>query len=461
MMTSTNSPKLIIAILCGFLFFSLMTSEVLAGSLDASFEGVYPLKFTETITGRIAGITVGAAIVAVVLFYGIPSTGGAILAAAKGLYTSVGSVVGQIAGVGSGAAAAGLAILGGGTIASGGFGMAGGMTVITFVVEVGTGIAFETATVIADNNSDKGVLCEELAFPAKLALPEIGRPQIVHYIEELKDLEEKGGASSESQWYNQYKYTLSSLKRELNSVQKSTDTQDLQSILVRAVYNFNNSESKTAIKKDIDFLRENSTKAGFLDYLEGLVEINRRNYNKGIELLTTSSEKEPKQLKPYYWLTYYYRNKRDLDKALLVTQEGIDNLSRQRFPLYWESAKLYYRMGNYKKSAQLFEESYNDINDDSVKIEAAHMIAVSSLKIRDYSEANKWHEISLSLLSKQKEGVVTIRNQEEAKKVLARIESNKTALMNLWNSAQKGEEGAIIEIDLNEKNDGSFSSRCH
>ena len=188
---------------------------------------------------------------------------------------------------------------------------------------------------------------------------------------------------------------------------------------------------------------------------------NLSNYNKGIELLTTSSEKEPKQLKPYYWLTYYYRNKRDLDKALLVTEKGINSLSRQRFPLYWESAKLYYRMGNYKKSAQLFEESYNDINDDSVKIEAAHMIAVSSLKIRDYSEANKWHEISLSLLSKQKEGVVTIRNQEEAKKVLARIESNKTALMNLWNSAQKGEEGAIIEIDLNEKNDGSFSSRCH
>ncbi len=438
----------------------LWSSQIIAGNLDASFNGTYPKNFFQTTTGMITGITVAAAIATVIVSLTVPAAGGAILAFAKGYYTAIGTAVGKFAGYGSGAAAAGLAILGGGTIASGGFGMAGGVTVITFVTELGTGIVMEIASDAANRNSDKEAICKDLAFPAKLSLPAIGREQVSYLIEELKKLEASGGASSKSDKYNQYLYTRNQIRNELNALKRSSDSKDLQSILVRSVYNFNNSEPYNVIKEDISYLREHASKTGFLDFLEGLLEIKHNNYNKGIELITSASDKEPQQLKPYYWLIYYYRNKRDFDKALMITDKGIDSLSRNRFPLYWEAAKLHYRKNNYSKSAELFAKSFDDISDDSVKVEAAHMVAVSYLKLRDYPTANKWHDESIKILNKQKEEARKINNQENANELAKLIDSNKVTMMELWGKAQSGQDGAIVEISLNERNDGSFSARC-
>ena len=443
-----RSRSLVLSVIIfNLVFFS---SLALADTIDASFSGVYPKGFFETTAGNYVIITSTTIVAAVATFYFSPAAGSAILAKAPLWMTTVASTVGQIAGYGSGATAAGLAILGGGTIANGGFGMAGGVAVLEFVSDLGSGILVDRAYSLMDTKSDKTFLCDTLAFPASLELPPIGREQIKYYAKELKIHEIKGDVSS-----NQYKSTRQALERELESVNYNTKKVDLESIIVRAVYNFNNStkDSDQVLHKDISFLRKNSSNSGFLDFMEGIANFQRSQTSNGVTLLKKAINSDSRELKPYYWLIVHYRDNGEFSKALELANLGINNLSKQRFPLYWEAAKLYYRTKQYSLAAQRFEDAFNDIDDPDVKAEAAHMIAVSHWNLGDYPQANKWHDDSIKIINSTKK-------ESKSGKRSSELTENLQFMHKLWEDEKNGLNGQIGEITLNESRLGSFKNRC-
>ena len=108
------------------------TAEV--GSKDLRFQTIYPVSFWSSTTGivlKYTGIFVGVAVVTYL-------SAGAVTWAAGGLFAQIfGAAVGPILGL-SGAAAvkagfAFLAFLGGGTVAAGGFGALGGLSVLVAI----------------------------------------------------------------------------------------------------------------------------------------------------------------------------------------------------------------------------------------------------------------------------------------------------------------------------------------
>lgn len=411
------------------IFLLLFSMYAKCDVIDVSFDAVYPPSFFDTFLGKATTITVGAAVSAGLLFVVVSTAGagGSMLASAGTFYTTVGSKIGLIAGAGSGSAAYGLALLGGGSIANGGFGIAGGVFVINMVVGLGTGISLEALNDNFKNNSEISTICNNIAYPAKMPLPRIGTPQIIYLVKQISTLEQEGKIDS-----NQYATTYYELKINLDSVKHHSDLTTLESLLVRGVFRFNNAEDYKLTNDDFEYLRKHSIKSGFIDFMQAMVELQQSNKQKSIDLLNQAISKEPYQLNPYYWLIMLYKNSGQFPEALAVSKEGIKSLKKQRFPLLWEAGKITYLNKNFQEAGRFFEEAFDHVDDFTVQAEVAHMIAISKWKTRDYENSNKWHETSVKTLDK-------IENQQEKSQ-------KKKEMHRLWLERSNG--GHIYEITL-------------
>ncbi|MDD2815935.1 MAG: hypothetical protein PHP00_09380 [Thiotrichaceae bacterium] len=140
-------------------------SNVNAATEYATFESFY----TESLGwGTVINALIGAAIVGAIVYF----SGGLASPLVAGSTSVIGSTIGNILGY-SGAVATktGLAFLGGGAIASGGFGMLGGAVVITTALEFSTGLMLGYAIETHTANYNQAAFIEHSKNMMNLPLP--------------------------------------------------------------------------------------------------------------------------------------------------------------------------------------------------------------------------------------------------------------------------------------------------
>lgn len=163
--------------------------------MDGRFETIYPEGFWDSTLGK-ATVYVGIPIAGALFTYFTCGTGAVALANAGWLTQWIGGAIGTsvlgCTGASGGATMAGLAALGGGTIASGGYGVAGGVTVLSMISDISIGIGLGTLTSSNEKNRETTYIeTKSITLPyfSLLKVPMIKNHNLVNpQIETLLDL---------------------------------------------------------------------------------------------------------------------------------------------------------------------------------------------------------------------------------------------------------------------------------
>ncbi len=142
----------------------LVSSLAYAGDSTTTFESFY--RADASVSWIVSGIT--ALVIGGLVFLGLPVLG-PIMAP---LIASIGTTVGGVFGfTGIAATNFGLALLGGGAIASGGFGIVGGTALLATALSFGTGVTLDYAAGAVVQQYDAGKFAEESKKMMNLPLP--------------------------------------------------------------------------------------------------------------------------------------------------------------------------------------------------------------------------------------------------------------------------------------------------
>lgn len=253
-------------------------------TIDASFAHLYPDPWWKSWWGRMA-IGVGIAVIAagaLAFTVATAGTGGAMLGAAGSWITGVGSMVGMAAGYGSGAAAAGLAILGGGTLAAGGFGIAGGAFVVAALTGVATGVVTDLAvSQIGDMIAKEPY--KRYEFIKVPLLEKRGSQNVRALVSELRELEEKLNKKdiTPQQFSKETQRVSSKLKDMLANACKDlgNDKDKLYNAINAAILFFNNGDYKKT-KRCLEKVYPHTRNSSFVSYLYALNELAENNIRK-------------------------------------------------------------------------------------------------------------------------------------------------------------------------------------
>jgi len=163
---------------------------------------------------------------------------------ASPIVTTIGTWIGNIAGL-SGIAATnyGLALLGGGSIASGGFGIAGGMALLTLALEFSTGIAIDYAVNEIDSRYSYSKFVEQSKKMITLPLPQndYGPDMYEEVFENLDKINSEEGYASN---YNQQIIQNAILRMDSFSMNELRDNRErikvnsLYALLYFLVYDY-------------------------------------------------------------------------------------------------------------------------------------------------------------------------------------------------------------------------------
>ncbi|MBK1645183.1 hypothetical protein CKO25_11105 [Thiocapsa imhoffii] len=327
------------------------------------------------------------------------------LGAAGGWITTVGSAVGMAAGYGSGAAAAGLAILGGGTLASGGFGMAGGAFVIAALTGAATGVITDISISVAAD----AILKEPYRRYEYIKVPLIekkGSKDVRNIVKELKEVEENFAKEKigKEEFENETNRLSSELINKASNVceSKQKDKNSLFDAINIAILSYNKQDEEIQ-KLCWDSVWPHAKNGSFLNYLSALNLLSEGQYEKAIKDLETAVAKEPTALQPYI---LYIMSLNDLDehkKSLKVAKDGLKNVSKKNYHLLFAAGNASFYLKDYDSAANYYEKAYNAISEDMIKTDTAMMAAISYHEADDNKSAWKWYERALKTLGKNNE----------------------------------------------------------
>ena len=262
---------------------------------DMRFSTVYPVSFWSSTTGTVlkyTGIAVGVAVVTYL-------SAGAVTWAAGGLFAQIfGATVGPLLGL-SGAAAvkagfAFLAFLGGGTVAAGGFGALGGLSVLVAIgsLPLTAAIMNVTANQIPSGTHSKAItLIKPRLFWDNVS------PVVKDNMKELRntldDIAKTGGNEAQARHVAEL---LNTIDRKLTiDVHNKKDEYTAYNYLFMAIirYNLNNFDgARMAIRQARNFT--DPERSSVVDYVDALLAFQSGDNNKAVNLLRGITEAEPK-----------------------------------------------------------------------------------------------------------------------------------------------------------------------
>ena len=175
------------ALALGVVIFLMSVDTIHAASEYATFESFYKTSSVIGFTGWIITGLIALAVASFVFVVGVGTGGAGVPAAVVAAGTWVGKMMGL-----SGAVAtnAGLALLGGGSIASGGFGMAGGAALLTAVFTFGTEVAVNFSVEAISSHYSYAKLAEKSENMTTLPMPvnQSGPESYENAVEILNDI---------------------------------------------------------------------------------------------------------------------------------------------------------------------------------------------------------------------------------------------------------------------------------
>ena len=349
-----------------------------------TFNLIYPIPFYKTGLfkwGSIAIVTVGIA-VASVATWGVSAVPGAVL---------IGSL---IAGGGSGAWMTGLAVLGGGTLANGGFGMAGGAIVIATITDLS--IAGLTSFIPVPENKLEGKDYSTI----KVKIPkDIGSEKVKVYYDDIEELTESYQDGEldikayEKKMHEDYVEALYSI----NPKETSYD------LINGVILSFNLGEYKKAqyyLSKAISVFPENSS---FIYYLQGLLHLVEYDIDSTMNNLDKAISIEPKALNPYLLKIQIAMDNGRNTLAKQVIDKGLKDYDDQNFQLNYLGGKVSYKMKNYDEAIEYFEEALSNVTINEVEAESKIWIAKCYKQLDKVKKANTWYKDAMDEIEDNKE----------------------------------------------------------
>ncbi|MDD3846870.1 MAG: hypothetical protein PHC90_10990 [Syntrophorhabdaceae bacterium] len=372
-------------------------------TINASFDKIYPKPFFDTKTGKATTAAIFTAVTAVYLYITIQSagSGGAILATTPAAVKFIATQIGMLMGHGSGATAAGLAIVGLGS-------MKGGILIIGSLISLGSGVITDIAIdqTIASVKNEPYKRYEYL----KLPLLEEGSGDVTTLVKKIKDIEEdyiKGKVSVSNYKYMIEKEYSPKLINKLKSLPDIITTKkEAYDLINRAIFYFNTEnyeKSERDFNRALTYAKENA----FVLYGIALNNLVNNKYNDAFIKLAQCNIREPEALQPYILHIMALKDNGKYQDALLLAKSGLNNIGR-KFALAWEAGEISYFQKDYKNAAYYFEMAFDEVDEDMIEAEAARMVALSYKRMSNNEHATKWYKKAL----KKAEG-----NKEEKQKI--------------------------------------------
>lgn len=377
--------------------------RISSNRIEGSFEDIYPKPFFETTTGKFVLIGGSAVVIATVTYF----TAGGGLAAAGPISTWVGTQIGMAFGSGSGATAAGLALLGGGTIASGGFGIAGGLAVLAAISDIGIALALDQAAG-AIPNSD---LASQKYRILKIPVPKKANDAVLAELEAAEQLIEqreaiKASSRESARYAAKIRLHYERALAKLQHIDAKSPTAGYDYI-VKAVLEYNFMEFEKAWKSIL--AGEKYVKnQGFTAYVVALIILTQDRNNAledAAKVLNYVTLIDPEAIQPYILQTIVLMDMHQpaiaLDKALRGLKHVDDNSE-----LNWRAAEIaFHNVGIYGTSAKLYKAALKNVTQNEMEALCKMMVALSYERQKEHKKAREWYSDAIDEISDNPEQV--------------------------------------------------------
>lgn len=359
------------------------------------FDEVYPTPFYDQVWfkwGSIVLVSVAAATATVM-------TGGA--TAVPGA-SYVGSVVGGMMGT---TWTGGLAALGGGSLAAGGLGMAGGAVVVATVTDVGLAAALESVT--PEDHMQGYGFNKRLTIP----LPRWGRGsrEVVEIMDRIIELEEdyKNG---NIEMINYHLQVRENMQEALLQAATSSSKYDLINAAVMA---YDLERFKDAEKFLAQAERLFAKNSSFLYYMRTILALTYGDIEEALANIDKAIEAEPDALEPYLIKTKILFDIERFQEALTTAESGLANYDDENFQLNYMAGQSAEKAGDLKKALAYFKKALSNTTFNPVEAECKIRIASIYKKLGDTEKARSWREDALGEIEGKKYGVFRKKIMEQ------------------------------------------------
>ena len=349
-----------------------------------SFEKVYPTPFYEEEWfkwGSIVLISLGAATATVM-------TGGA--TAVPGA-SYVGSVVGGMMGT---TWTGGLAALGGGSLAAGGLGMAGGAVVVATVTDVGLAAALESVT---PENRMQGY-----GFDKRLTIPlprwDRGSREVVEIMDRIIELEEdykKGNIAM-------IDYHLQVREKMQEALLQAATSSSKYDLINAAVMAYDLERFKEAEKFLAQAERLFAKNSSFLHYMRTILALTYGRVEEALANIDKAIEAEPDALEPYLIKTRILSDNGRFQEALKTAEVGLARYDDENFQLNYLAGENAKKLGDFEKALDYFKEALSNTSFNPVESECKIQIAIIYKKLGQMEKARSWREDALNEIDGEK-----------------------------------------------------------
>lgn len=371
---------------------------------DVRFSTIYPTPFFSTRTGKVTLYLASAAAVMAVTYF---TAGMGTAAAAGPIATFVGGSIGGVVGLhGIAAINAGLAMLGGGTVASGYFGILGGIAVLNGVGDIMLGLALDTAlSAIPENSHHSFVQLIKLKpFFSRIS------PAV------KKDLKEFEAAWEESDRDpEKIEFYSSRLERALSAeIGRITDDTTAYNGLLLSILRYNNGDfvgARSAAAAARQFV--DPTCSSVLDYVDALMDLAEGKEADAVRLLERIIAQEQDALPPYIVLAQIKIDERNFMEALRVLQLGLKNVDGRDCSMNWMAGNCLFANARYDEAIEYYRKALSNMTINEYEALYKLNIAKCYKKLGKAKDGKYWLDDAIAEVEDRPEMVSDLKQQYE------------------------------------------------
>jgi tetratricopeptide (TPR) repeat protein len=281
---------------------------------------------------------------------------------------------------------AGLAALGGGALATGGLGMAGGAVVVATVTDLSLAVLIEQAAGMAPIGKEEGRNFSTI----KISIPkwDYGSEKVLINLENIHELQEKmiDGKIDRSQYTRDLTNYMEDALRNINISESKYDAIN-GTVLAYDLGQFGKAEEY--LKTAESYFPSDSS---FISYMQALISLSNDNIYKALSELNYAIEVEPETLNPYLLKINILLDQNNLYEALETVKYGLKEYDDDNFQLNYLGGMISFKKGDYKEAIDYFEDALSSTTINPVEAECKMRIAIAYDKLHQQEEANKWYE---------------------------------------------------------------------
>lgn len=333
-----------------------------------TFDLLYPTPFYKTDLFQWSAIGVISIAVAAttVVTMGATSVPGA---------TFIGSILGTTW-------TAGLATLGGGTLASGGFGMAGGAFVIATTTDLAIAGLASFLPIPENKLEGKDYTIIKIPLPEKKGSKEVLELYVA--IENITEVYIDGDLAEEA--YEQTIHT--NYVAALENVNPNETSYDL---INGAILAYNLGKYKKSQSYLNDAKKVFPTKSSFIYYHQALLYLVDYDIDKAMKNLNNAILEEPDALNSYLLKAQIAIDNNQSILAKDTIDEGLKGFDDGNFQLNYIRAMITYNEKNYQEAIEYFEEALSNMTINEIEAECKIWIAKCYKHLNNTKKSNKWY----------------------------------------------------------------------